>query len=204
MPTRSGLNHGWPRRGAYSDDRFSIQLRADSEMLGNENHMVLLIENLVNNALFYSQQKAAQKPLSAASRSRWRKRDGEVEFRVYNRGPHIDEDEKDKIYQLGFSSRRVREHHGKGLGLYFVDQIVRGFEGSIEFDNIENEADRWCLASSSTTANCRPPRSKFSMGTATPVPGRRFRRRGRQARRMVLRGPIASIEVAAAARASRS
>ena len=140
-----GLNYGWPRRGSYSDDKFSIHLRADSEMLGNENHMVLLIENLVNNALFYSQQKQHKNRHSRVAISLAQK-DGEVEFRVYNRGPHIDEDEKDKIYQLGFSSRRVREHHGKGLGLYFVDQIVRGFEGSIAFSNIDNEADRLTLS----------------------------------------------------------
>jgi hypothetical protein len=58
----------------------------------------------------------------------------------------INEDEKDKIYQLGFSSRRIREHHGKGLGLYFVDQIVRGFEGSIAFENIDNREDNLVLS----------------------------------------------------------
>ncbi len=140
-----GLNFGWPRRGSYSDDKFSIQLRSDSEMLGNENHMVLLIENLVNNALFYSQQKQHKNRHSRVVITLAQK-DGDVEFRVYNRGPHIDEDEKDRIYQLGFSSRRVREHHGKGLGLYFVDQIVRGFEGSIEFSNIDNQAERLALS----------------------------------------------------------
>ena len=101
--------------------------------------MVLLLENLLNNALYYSQQK--DKParhnkvaLSVAHRA------GEAVCKVYNRGPRIKDDEKDKIYQLGFSSRRIREHHGKGLGLYFVHEIVRGFEGSIAFTNIENRA----------------------------------------------------------------
>ncbi len=140
-----GLNYGWPRRGSYSDDRFSIHLRADSELLGNENHMVLLIENLINNALFYSQQKQHRNRHSRVAIALAQK-DGDVEFSVYNRGPHIDDDEKDRIYQLGFSSRRVREHHGKGLGLYFVDQIVRGFEGKIEFENIDNEGVELALA----------------------------------------------------------
>jgi hypothetical protein len=63
-------------------------------------------------------------------------------LRVYNRGPLIAVEEREKIYQLGFSSRRVREHHGKGLGLYFVHEITRGFEGEIDFENIENRGDQ--------------------------------------------------------------
>ena len=71
---------------------------------------------------------------------------GEGFLRVYNRGPHIGADERDKIYQLGFSSRRIREHHGKGLGLYFVHEITRGFEGSIDFENIDNRRDSVSLS----------------------------------------------------------
>lgn len=144
-PDELGLNQDWPKRGSYTDDKFSIQLRTDSEMLGNENHMVLLIENLVNNALFYSQQKEHRNRYSRVSIT-LAQRGGEVEFRVYNRGPRIKEDEKDKIYQLGFSSRRVREHHGKGLGLYFVNEITKGFEGSIEFSNIDNREGSFALS----------------------------------------------------------
>lgn len=140
-----GLNQGWPKRGSYVDDKFNIQLRTDSEMLGNVNHMVLLIENLVNNALFYSQQKEHKNRYSRVAIS-LAQRGGDVEFRVYNRGPRIKEDERDKIYQLGFSSRRIREHHGKGLGLYFVNEITKGFEGSIGFNNIDNREGGFTLS----------------------------------------------------------
>ncbi|MDJ0778463.1 MAG: ATP-binding protein [Gammaproteobacteria bacterium] len=134
-----GLNDDWPKRGVYRDDKFHIRLSNDSELLGKENHMVLMIENLLNNALFYSRQKGYKGRYSQVA-IQLGQQDGQVMLRVYNRGPHIDEDERDKIYQLGFSSRRVREHHGKGLGLYFVNEIVKGFEGSIEFENIANRA----------------------------------------------------------------
>ena len=120
-PDGLGLNDSWPKRGAYADDKFSIRLRSDSELLGNENHMVLLIENLLNNALFYSQQKQHRNRFARVSIS-LAQREGDVELKVYNRGPRIKEDEQDRIYQLGFSSRRVREHHGKGLGLCFVNR----------------------------------------------------------------------------------
>ena len=139
------LQHGWKCPGRYQDDKFSIQLRTDNEMLGNPNHMVLLIENLLNNALFYAQQKEYRSLYSKVGIT-LAHRDGEVEFRVYNRGPRIKEDERDKIYQLGFSSRRIREHHGKGLGLYFVNEIAKGFEGSVNFNNIENQEDALLLS----------------------------------------------------------
>ena len=140
-----GLNQGWPESGTYADDQFRILLQGDSEMLGNVNHMVLLIENLLNNALFYAQQKASRQRHNRVTIV-LAQSDGAVLLRVYNRGPHIDDDEREKIYQLGFSSRRIREHHGKGLGLYFVHEITRGFEGSIGFDNIVNRADRISLS----------------------------------------------------------
>ena len=134
-----GLNEDWPRSGVYQDDKFKILLRADCDLLGNVNHMVLLIENLLNNALYYTQQKMNLQHHNRVALSLTR-RVGEAVCKVYNRGPHIKDDEKDKIYQLGFSSRRIREHHGKGLGLYFVHEIARGFEAGIAFANIENRA----------------------------------------------------------------
>jgi signal transduction histidine kinase len=135
-----GLNRAWPDSGCYSDEQFRVLMQRDSELLGNDNHMVLLIENLINNALFYARQKATRQSHNPVAIHLTQ--DGaEGVLKVYNRGPHIAEEEREKIYLLGFSSRRIREHHGKGLGLYFVHQITRGFEGDIGFDNIENRSD---------------------------------------------------------------
>jgi hypothetical protein len=140
-----GLQQEWKCPARYQDAKFNIQLRTDNEMLGNPNHMVLLIENLLNNALFYAQQKEYRNRYNKVAIS-LAYHDGEVEFKVYNRGPRIKDDERDKIYQLGFSSRRIREHHGKGLGLYFVNEIAKGFEGTIAFDNIDNLEDELTLS----------------------------------------------------------
>jgi hypothetical protein len=144
-PDVIGLNQAWPQAGCYTDEQFKVMLRSDSILLGNENHMVLLIENLLNNALFYARQKATRQHHNPVAIS-LTEENGEGFLRVYNRGPHIDADERDKIYQLGFSSRRIREHHGKGLGLYFVHEITRGFEGSIDFNNIDNRRDSVSLS----------------------------------------------------------
>jgi signal transduction histidine kinase len=144
-PAALGLCQDWAVNGSYRDEQFAVLMQGDCEMLGNVNHMMLLIENLLNNALFYARQKASRQAHNPVA-IQLGEAAGKVSLRVYNRGPQIDDDEKERIYQLGFSSRRVREHHGKGLGLYFVNEITRGFEGSIGFNNIDNREDRVSLS----------------------------------------------------------
>ena len=144
-PEGFGLLGDWSANASYADDQFRVRIDGDCELLGNENHLVLLIENLLNNALFYARQKAPRQAYNPVSIS-LEQRDGQAILRVFNRGPHIPEEERERIYQLGFSSRRVNEHHGKGLGLYFVHELTRGFEGRIEFANIDNQDERVTLA----------------------------------------------------------
>ncbi len=193
-PEKLGLNGVWPKPGSYADGKFKIILQADSEMLGNENHMVLLIENLLNNALFYS-RKAHKNHYSSVGIS-LAQRDGEVIFKVYNRGPRINQDEQDKIYQLGFSSRRIREHHGKGLGLYFVNEICKGFEGSIVFKNIDSREDDISLSVKLTNGElCRQQidivdingRPMCQTGDSESEPGKRHE--------WAFDAPIASVEI---------
>ncbi|MFT5657930.1 MAG: signal transduction histidine kinase [Gammaproteobacteria bacterium] len=124
----------------YQDKQFDVCVIEDSEMLGNPNHIVLLIENLINNALFYA-EKSNTKNRYARVAIHLSQQAGQAELSVYNRGPHIVDADRAQIFQLGYSTRRVREQHGKGLGLYFVNEIIKGFEGSVEFNNIENQED---------------------------------------------------------------
>ncbi len=122
---------------SFLDDRFHIQLNNDCEMLGNQNHMVLLLENLLNNAVYYANQKSTKNRYNRVAILLARQQD-EILVEVYNRGPSIKEEDRSRIFQLGYSSRRIRDHHGKGLGLYFVNEISKGFEGSVNYENIEN------------------------------------------------------------------
>lgn len=128
----------------YQDSQFNVQVDADAEMLGNPNHIVLLIENLLNNALFYAGQKSFKKRHARVA-IQLSQQAGLAELRVYNHGPHISDADKDNIFQLGYSTRRVRDKHGKGLGLYFVNEIAKGFEGSVSYDNIDNVEDSLSL-----------------------------------------------------------
>jgi len=156
---------------------------------------VLLIENLLNNALFYAQQKAYKNRHSSVS-IRLAQRGGEVVLEVYNRGPRINDDEKDKIYQLGFSSRRIREHHGKGLGLYFVNEITKGFEGSIVFNNIDNREDRISLSVKQVSGEIQREQLEIAEVDGRPM-CRLIESENQHARRheWSYPAPIASIEI---------
>ncbi len=128
----------------YLDRRFQLLVSDDCEMLGNRNHMVLLLENLVNNALYYADQRSSKTRFRRVTILQTLQPD-QVVLEVYNQGPAIKEEDRERIFQLGYSSRRVRDHHGKGLGLYFVNEICKGFEGMIDFENIQNREDQLSL-----------------------------------------------------------
>ena len=119
-----------------SDPQFRACLELTDSLLGNENHFILMLENLLKNAQFFARKKTRKKHSRIALRLR---QFGDyIEVSVYNRGPLIREDKIDQIFQLGYSTRRAREHHGRGLGLFFVQEIVKGYEGRISVDNLEN------------------------------------------------------------------
>jgi len=106
--------------------------------------VVLIVENMINNGLYYTGQKQYRNRYARLS-LRMLQDNGNAVFRFYNPGPLIDEDVRDKIYQLGYSTKRTKGNQGKGLGLYFVKQLVNGYEGSIEFRNIGNREDTYVL-----------------------------------------------------------
>ncbi len=121
----------------YEDQRFRVEIRRDSELLGNPNHLVLMLENLVANALYFN-EKPGYRNANNRVVVRLARQGGQAEISVFNHGPPIREQHPQELFKLGHSTRRERGNHGKGLGLYFVDQIVRGFEGVVDYRNLEN------------------------------------------------------------------
>jgi len=125
-------------------DLFWIELQQTGHLLGNENHFILLIENLIHNALYYCQAKSRKnrRPRIAIKLTT---SSSDLHLTIYNTGPTIQESDRAQIFQLGYSTKRSREHRGKGLGLYFVQQIVKGYEGAIDFENIGNQAETYVI-----------------------------------------------------------
>lgn len=123
-------------------ERVWIQCQPADALLGNENHIILALENLINNAQFFAGRRGSRRSeRNARIAIELDQKDGYICYRIYNRGPHIDEEAAGKLFQLGYSTRRVKEHHGKGLGLYFVNEIIKGYDGTVTFTNIHNHAD---------------------------------------------------------------
>ncbi|MEJ2691932.1 MAG: ATP-binding protein [Candidatus Thiodiazotropha sp.] len=117
-----------------------LSIKSVDRLLGNENHIVLALENLISNAQYYT-NKRNYKQDHASIAMRLDEEDGYARYRIYNRGPHIDSENARHIFQLGFSTRRKKGDHGKGLGLYFVDEIVKGYDGKLDFRNIDNQSE---------------------------------------------------------------
>ena len=128
----------------YEDSRFLVELNDAGNLLGNENYLILLAENLVNNALYYAGSRK-NKSKHARIQVRLAQEDQRTVLSIYNPGPTISAENTDKIFQLGFSTKRVKEHNGKGLGLYFVNEIVKGYEGEIHFTNLHNRPDVYVI-----------------------------------------------------------
>lgn len=128
----------------YENDQVILDLKDAGNLLGNENHLVLLAENIINNALFYTNKEDTQKDDAHAKIGITTYSDADNSIiRIYNHGPHIDEKARKNLFKLGYSSKGEQGHHGKGLGLYFVHEITQGFEGKIRVTNIVNAQDEF-------------------------------------------------------------
>jgi signal transduction histidine kinase len=126
------------------DGRVHARLESTNALLGRANHLVLLVENLLRNAQFYAGKRgygAAFTPIAVTLGEE----DGHICLRVYNRGLPIREADRERLFQLGYSRRRSGEHHGRGLGLYFVNEIVKGYEGRIQVTNVATPATHYDL-----------------------------------------------------------
>lgn len=121
----------------FTNEQFRIELFPTPELLGNPNHVILLLENIIKNAQFF-QQKVKYKQKTDRIAIRLFPGDGYAHFTIYNRGPQIRVEELADIFKLGFSTRRTNQHHGKGLGLYFASEIVKGYNGQIRVNAIQN------------------------------------------------------------------
>jgi signal transduction histidine kinase len=131
-------------RWQFHDDQFNIQLNVNKALLGNANHVRLMLENLFKNAQHFS-RKVPFKQKSDRIIFITQEDVGCIEFQLYNRGPQVLEENKKKLFQLGYSTRRTKGHQGKGLGLFFVNEIVKGYEGQLLLENIDNKADSYSI-----------------------------------------------------------
>jgi signal transduction histidine kinase len=142
---------------SFQDDQFNIRVVSKQTLLGNSNHVRLILENLLKNAQHFSRKvsfkqktdrillSVTEGPVAGGIDGKSNASASFIDFQVYNRGPQILDEHKAKLFQLGYSTRKTREHHGKGLGLFFVNEIVKGYEGHLLLENVNNHADNYSI-----------------------------------------------------------
>ena len=112
------------RQGSRSHE-INVTGHTDSQVTGDESHIIQVVTNLLSNAVKYSPgQPSIQVHLSVVS--------DYVKLAVTDQGVGIPRDEQDKIferfYRVGDTQQRFP---GMGIGLYICAQIIRNHEGTL-------------------------------------------------------------------------
>ena len=104
----------------------AVDALADEAMVGK------ILDNLINNALAYSQT-------APTIRLAVEVRDGEVLVTVTDNGSGIPPEDRDRIFNrfVRGSTRIVRDQRGSGLGLYLSRGLAQRMNGSLELQASE-------------------------------------------------------------------
>jgi signal transduction histidine kinase len=102
----------------------------DSQFLGDPNRLVQAMNNLLSNALKFSEEGATVKVRAETHGSR-------IRISVEDEGSGIPEGARDKVFGM-FSqvdSSDIRKVGGTGLGLYITKQIIERHNGVIDYES---------------------------------------------------------------------
>ena len=111
------------------DNRIELETQDEIDVWGKWPHLEILMDNLLSNALIHGFD---QGPIQISV-----KKDDEVAtIEVYNDGEHIPEDAHSSVFELGNSSKEEDlVGQNNGYGLYFVNEVVKGYGGRVGIKN---------------------------------------------------------------------
>lgn len=111
----------------YPARDISIEMQEDIALTGEELLLEMLISNLIENALKYSQKNETVKVELL-------KKTGKVLLSVTDEGAGIPDEEKEKIFQKFYriGNETTRTTKGTGLGLYLCRQIAKDHQAEIK------------------------------------------------------------------------
>jgi len=124
-------------RRRYPDRKFMETIEQDVDIIGDPILIQLLINNLLENAIKYSQQ---ENPIISTLRIRGEK----AELHVIDEGPGISNEEKKKIFKRFYriGTEATRKTRGTGLGLYLCRKIAEDHNGEIKvLDHLPQGSD---------------------------------------------------------------
>lgn len=114
---------------AIEESGCSVTSTALPTVMTNRSQMVLLLDNLIGNAIKFRSKAAPQILVSA----RWS--DGEWLFSVQDNGIGIDPRFADRIFLMFQRLHTLDEYPGTGIGLTISKKIVEGHGGRIWFES---------------------------------------------------------------------
>ncbi|UHQ96392.1 ATP-binding protein (plasmid) [Natrinema halophilum] len=102
-------------------------------VLGDENQLRQVFQNLLSNAIEYSKDEPPQVHVSAdRNSSMW-------EVSVQDEGIGIPPDEQDRIFEVFQRLQSQNDHEGSGIGLALVERIIERHGGEIWVDSESGE-----------------------------------------------------------------
>lgn len=93
--------------------------------------IMIILENLIENALLFRRKKRVKVELSLQNQ------DDQYELKIRDNGIGIPKDQQNKIFEMFF--RGSEKSYGNGLGLYLVSKAVKKLNGNIVLESTENE-----------------------------------------------------------------
>jgi signal transduction histidine kinase len=116
------------RRHKVETGAIKIDVADDLELMTDQDVLRTVVDNLVDNAIKYSDQR----PSIAVRASR--EGDRQVLLEVVDRGIGIPRRDLKRIFERFYRApeEEVRQRHGTGLGLFLVQALVRSLGGRVE------------------------------------------------------------------------
>ena len=83
-----------------------------------------IVRNLIGNAAKYGPADGQIDVIADAQ-------DGHPRVRVLDRGPGVDPNEADRLFELFYRSKRTAGTAGSGIGLFLAHRLIESMEGTI-------------------------------------------------------------------------
>ncbi len=119
-------------RSRFPETNFIEEIEHDSEVNGDPLLLQILVNNLLENAVKYSEKGSTLKVGLT-------KADGEVVMKIYDEGSGVPDEEKNnifsKFYRIG--NETTRKAKGSGLGLYLCKKIGKDHNADISVTDNE-------------------------------------------------------------------
>lgn len=115
--------------------------RVDDLMLSVSKHdLVCCLDNLISNALKYSEEKPVEVEVTTASRI-----PHFVTIAVIDQGTGIAPAIQSKVFDKFYRAHNTKEQTGAGLGLHIVDMLMRKYGGNVHLESNVGKGSRFVL-----------------------------------------------------------